>query len=121
MKMKKMIAALLVVAAGLGVNTANAGYFVSGSDLIGYCEPDSSSNACRAYIIGVLDVFERRYFDRHEDGCVPEGATVGQMARVTTKWLNENPEMLHHPAHQLVSNALIESFNCETDLRWVWD
>ena len=118
--MKKMIAALLVVAAGLGVNTANAGYFVSGSELLEYCEPDSSSNTCTAYIIGVLDVFDRLYMNRHEEGCVPEGATVGQMARVTTKWLSENPEMLHYAAHQLVSNSLIESFDCETDLRWVW-
>ena len=44
--------------------------------------------------------------------CVPEGASVGQMAKVFVKYADQHPERLHHPRMILVTDALQQAFPC---------
>ena len=116
--MKKMIAALLVVAVGLGVNTATAAFF-SGNDLQDMC--GKGSYVCTGYIMGVGDAEMTRLKRATGDQCVPETATGGQLQKIVEKWLDENPQHLHHEANLLITNAIIDAFNCDTGQRWVLD
>ena len=44
--------------------------------------------------------------------CTPKGASLGQLARVVKKYLQDHPEFLHLDAGGLVYNALNEAFPC---------
>ncbi|MDC1018738.1 Rap1a/Tai family immunity protein [Pseudomonadales bacterium] len=44
--------------------------------------------------------------------CTPKGASLGQLARVVKKFLQDHPESLHLDAGGLVYNALNEAFPC---------
>lgn len=44
--------------------------------------------------------------------CVPENASVGQVADVVQKYLNSHPENRHFPANALISFAMKDAFPC---------
>lgn len=44
--------------------------------------------------------------------CIPNKASVAQLARVVVKWLREHPEKLHEPKSFLVMEALKDNFPC---------
>lgn len=44
--------------------------------------------------------------------CIPDEASVGQLARVVVKWLRDHPEKLHELKSFLVMEALKEAFPC---------
>lgn len=45
--------------------------------------------------------------------CVPANATVGQVARVLVKFLEDNPNRLHEPVGLLYMEALYDAFPCK--------
>ena len=45
--------------------------------------------------------------------CIPEGVTVGRLARVVMKWLREHPEKLHYRASMVAYAAIYEAFPCK--------
>jgi len=49
--------------------------------------------------------------------CIPDNVTLGQTAKIVSKFLEENPEHLHQPAQSLVYAALYIAFPCE-DGQW---
>lgn len=45
--------------------------------------------------------------------CLPPEVTNGQNRSIVQKYLENNPEVLHRPAHFLVASALIAAFPCK--------
>jgi hypothetical protein len=45
--------------------------------------------------------------------CFPEHSTGQQKVDVVKRWLDQHPELRHHPASYLVAQALAEAFPCK--------
>lgn len=117
--MKKI--ALLVVTLLLPTSQSWAGW-VDGSNLKSLCSTDSGfqDGMCLGYIFGVTEMLDqpkgidssagtaigRRYV------CIPQNVVGSQLQAIVRKFLSENPEKLHWPAHILVNNAMIAAFPC---------
>ena len=98
--------------------------YFSGNQLMSYCEADTTAkqNICNAYVAGVSDgisvnkvIFPVTSSDEHfdfNDVCRPEGVDTVQLAKVWTKWANEQPEKLHMAASVVVTQALAKAFPC---------
>ena len=80
-------------------------YYFTGSRLVEICESGVNGKAsfCMGYIAGVVD---------STLVCAPVGAELGQLRRVTTKYLQDHPERLHELAADLVADALAQAFPC---------
>ena len=44
--------------------------------------------------------------------CIPDAVDLPQVAKITTKYLNDNPQQLHYPGSYVVRNALRDAFPC---------
>ncbi len=69
-------------------------------------------NICLFYVSGVLDGFQ--IGDSTTKICIPSEASLGELALVVSKYLNQHPERLHNPPQYLVIDALHAAFPCET-------
>ena len=49
---------------------------------------------------------------------MPDAATRQEIVGLVIKYLNENPEKLNNLALHLVSNAFIDAFDCNVDLKY---
>jgi hypothetical protein len=67
-------------------------------------------NICLFYVSGVLDGFQ--IGDSATKICVPEEVTLGQLALVVSKYLNQHPENLHILPQFLVIAAVHTAFPC---------
>ena len=84
---------------------------ISGNELAQSCrgaENNERWGFCVGYVLGVID----QGCESKEALCVPAEVVQSQLARVTLKWLSENPDKLHFSASSLVRLALRESFPC---------
>jgi hypothetical protein len=70
-------------------------------------------NICLFYVLGVLDGF-RVGGDTTTKICVPDEASVGELALLVSKYLDRYPEKLHNPSQYLVIDALHTAFPCES-------
>jgi hypothetical protein len=68
------------------------------------------SIVCLFYVSGVLDGFQ--IGGSATKLCVPDGASLGQLALIVSKYLDQHPEMLHNPPQYLVIDALRTAFPC---------
>ena len=111
----------IIAAVGLAVMLLPAqsqATFYDGNALLQKCESDSVADytACAGYIMGIYDYNESMVFLElvTKTFCVPDSATAGQLVKVVTKHLNENPEKLHSSMGVAieVSIALYEAFPC---------
>jgi hypothetical protein len=59
------------------------------------------------------DKEKQSVFDAIRGPCVPDNATLLQLARVLVKWLREHPERLHEPKSTLTMAAFKDSFPCQ--------
>jgi hypothetical protein len=86
-------------------NIANA---ITGNELLKFCnsEDSFSQGMCLGYINGVSDR------DLDASGCLPPDVTFGQMQKITEKYLDEHPKLLHLHATFLVMFALNDAFPC---------
>lgn len=90
-----------------------------GNDLAAHCEHIRSCEhrekctdddmldfgICAGYIEGVSDAV-------HETLCIPTDVERGQIVNTTIKWMDENPNLLHHDADAVVLSALRAGFPC---------
>jgi len=108
--MKKVIMFLLLVLYS-GVTVPD---YLDGNKLLSQCESkiNAAKGTCLGYITGVADASHGRTLaDAYY--CKPKKVSVGQLNKIVTKYLNNNPEKLHLAAFPLVQLALLEAFPCE--------
>jgi len=130
--MKKYILFLIVIY--FGINNAFA---YSGNELLQECSDNRANEqiVCMTYIQGFTsgynsaqDFFSKfrnlslKLTDEQETAeiiaaskygfCIPPEATMGQLALVAVKYMNENPKDLHHDAGLSLENAFYEAFPC---------
>jgi hypothetical protein len=84
------------------------------------CEPAINSMHCLGYIDGLVamnDIYKSTVLKGSSQGliCLPKEKpqTVGQLARIVVKYLEDNPKQLHEPAASLATVALSKSFPCK--------
>ena len=107
------LATILIV---LCIATPAQATFLTGNKLLEFCTKTSAEvnlNACRGYIIGVIDAFENDQIPTEYKLCVPKGVDSGQVADVTRNYLTGHPEKRHLTANSLVWNAINEAWPCE--------
>jgi hypothetical protein len=71
------------------------------------------SHICLFYVSGVLDGFQMG--DSATKLCVPGSASLGELALVVSKYLDQHPEKLHNQPQYLVIDALHTAFLCDPD------
>jgi hypothetical protein len=76
-----------------------------------------SGVTCASYTLGLFTGLSttQRFFAELEQApmvCVPATVSVGQLARITLKWLQENPANLHEPLGELMIVSWFKSFPC---------
>jgi hypothetical protein len=89
---------------------ARAGYFVTGSMLLDYCQKTdspASQTFCSGYVAGISDALDDHFF------CGPSEGQLSQSKKVVIKYLNEHPEILHKSASGLAIDALKAAFPCK--------
>lgn len=86
------------------------GQYLSGTELLSYCESGTVTNTgswCLGYILGVW------HTSAPEGGaCPPLAVTSGQLRRAVVKHLQDHPETLDRQPVDLVREAMNESFPC---------
>jgi len=115
---------LLMVVLLFSFNQVMADFMV-GNKLLNACEAQIKGEsdqyivaiACVVYILGVVDS-HNTLSDSAWEGfemkfCLPESIDGGQLVRVVTKYLQENPKHLHLGASDMVLNSLSAAFPCE--------
>jgi len=106
---------LLMVVLLFSFGQANDAYR-TGNQLLEDCEATDEGwvrkGFCRGYIVAVVDTSEGKAWDG-APYCEPDGVNIGQLTKIVTKHLNENPNQLHLSAFSLVQSALLEAFPCE--------
>ena len=110
----------------LGLNALPArADFMSGKVLASLCasDVDWESGGCVGYIVGVADAFDHRHLTSTggADGgkyCIPDSATREEIVGLVVNALNENSDKLDSLALSLVSNAFIDAFDCDADLKY---
>jgi hypothetical protein len=63
---------------------------------------------CAGYVSGIAGMLSDQRLI-----CVPSNVTAGQMKQVALKFLQDNPQIAHHPPASLISFALIKAFACK--------
>ena len=94
-------------------------YGLDGNDMYSRCAKDSDDYQlyCLGFIRGVHEMhaeqthwtFGTAYY------CAPKNSTYGQLTKVVWKYMDENPELLHKPFIELVTEALRLAFPCEEE------
>jgi Rap1a immunity proteins len=90
-----------------------------------YCKLAGSDNAklseeeyvhkaiCIFYVSGIVDGY--RLGDSKLKICTPDNVTLGELALIVSKYLNEYPEKLHNPPEYLVVDAIYTAFPCKPE------
>ena len=99
--------------------------FMDGNTLAGLCSAEGGfeSGGCVGYIAGVADAFDHRHWSNTGgvDGgqyCIPESATREEIVGLVVKSVDEHPDKLDSLALFLVSNAFIDAFDCNAELKY---
>ena len=124
--MFRLIIAIVAFVFYVGFNAPPArADFMNGNILAGLCAADDEweSGGCVGYIVGVADAFDHLHWSSTggiDSGkyCMPDAATRQEIVGLVMKYLNENPEKLNNLALHLVSNAFIDAFDCNVDLKY---
>jgi hypothetical protein len=88
---------------------------LTGNELREICNKSESSRSyaeCRAFVMAIADLMSLKISLRGWLACIPQGVTYEQATIVTRKSLEQNPELLHLTAANLVAIALAEAFPC---------
>lgn len=113
---------LVIMLALSAITVANAQeplppqFFVTGMKLVKMCEQDLYGQ-CMTFVLGVNDTLTalmESALKLKKPYCLPEGVTTGQVALVTKKYLDGNPEKLNYSGVGLVMAALLEAFPCSS-------
>jgi hypothetical protein len=104
-----------VIASVAAVSTpAAAGTFVTGNDLLRYCEDPqvAPENICLGYVLGVADSLDARRVLDHVRECIPKGVAPTQVRDIVVKFLNSYPQVRQDPAANLIGVAVILAWDC---------
>ena len=120
--MKPITKLILILLLTFTVVPTNAGN-LTGNELLEHCGVGGKKEDpihyfqyrayCTGYIEGVTDGIY--YTQTINLFCVPNKVTVGQIMKVVTKYLNENPQRLHENYVPLILSAMREAFPCKSD------
>jgi len=71
---------------------------------------------CFGYLSVVVDVHNVLNVESPNGGsyCIPENASITQLAKVVLKYGDDHPEILNQPAIGLVGFAFVQSFPCKS-------
>lgn len=88
---------------------------IAAFDSDGVLGSDYQSGYCLGIINGVssLSVLLNGAISKGKQYCLPEPMTNIQAARIVVKYLNDNPNVLHHPEGYAVIGAFQSAFPCE--------
>ena len=122
--MKKLTLLVIVVSLFISspVIAENYKAYVTGRDLIERCDTENIGTMtkfifpnCMGYIAATIDTHENlvRAGGSKPLFCKPANHDLTEMHKIVCKYLNENPELLHNNASELVLKALAELFPCE--------
>jgi len=95
---------------------------MNGSRLLEYCqeaEKENPANAfraayCMAYVDGTLRGWEAGAYvrDGSPNYCLPPSATLGQLVKVVSRYLSDNPSALGGRGEILVITAVQKAYPC---------
>ena len=108
--MKKIAHALAATVMACSVTTSFGGTaFETGNSLLKRLsgDPFVDRTFALAYIAGVAD-----HADVTREVCAQPGVQANQLKEIVLKYLKNHPENRHHPAAELVVNALKGAFPC---------
>ena len=78
----------------------------------------SSTGYCLGYLQGHIDF--QQHLERNAPSeikhCFPSFITLSQLAKITVKYLEENPNKLNKPAMPIILKAFEESFPCSESI-----
>ena len=110
-------ALVALVSAGSAVaddEVYRASTWVTGNELKQHCRSDAGDffqGVCSGFAIAVAQAVSRSRFLGWR-ACFPYGVTPRQLYDVMTKFLDENPELLHRSGGFLAAQAFGEAFPC---------
>jgi len=79
----------------------------------GRIDGSAKQTADTFFVMGFISASFSTLNDIHPKVCLPnQGGNISQFAAVTRRYLNNNPNQLHRPAHVLVREAAIQAFPC---------
>jgi hypothetical protein len=102
------LAALLALAP-CGASADPPWGFMSGNQLLAAC--DASTDACAAYVMGVMDMADLAKLSGHMF-CVPHGVIAKQLDDIVARALREHPEDRQAGAASLVLLAVSHAWPC---------
>jgi hypothetical protein len=83
---------------------------MSGSQLLAAC--DASTDACAAYVMGVIDLADFAKLSGQMGICVPHGVIAKQLDDIVVRVLREHPEDRQAGAAALVLLAVSHAWPC---------
>lgn len=125
MKQATPMTSVLAISVALFASTAEA--YSSGNELLSAFESDTRRNSAVMYVKGVSLALAEGYMlgvmsatpgvsateAMEKVGyCLPTSVTVGQVADVVRKYLQDNPATRHQYPNALIKFALSETFPC---------
>jgi hypothetical protein len=90
-----------------------AGYLSATQDMLGQSYANLIFMGAAGVTLAGPDKEKHAVFDDFRGPCVPDNATLLQVARVLVKWLREHPERLHEPKGALTIASLHDAFPCQ--------
>lgn len=109
---------LALLAAFLAPATAQAGYFMKGTDVLKACTSEDAMDhaQCVGYLMGVADSFSAlQYVMGTSLVCLPEDVTVGQLRHEFVKYAETHPDELEDKGRRSVEAAVVGAFPCPPD------
>jgi hypothetical protein len=78
-------------------------------------EKSDNDNSKDPFMVALYDGYVTGVADTLYDisWCSPGNITIGQVLKIVSKYLNNNPQNLHSSAYSLVEQALKEAFPCK--------
>jgi hypothetical protein len=117
--MLKRLMCLVLAAGALHAPPAQAGIYLSGTDLYADCSVPkdnpvyySRTERCTGFITGVVDATEGLRAMLDLPYCVPPEVTLGQLNGVVLTYIEAHPNTRSLAAASLVLSALTEGYNC---------
>jgi len=113
-KLFAAIIASIAAASAVAPTSVAAGTFVTGNDLLRYCQDPlvEAKSICLGYVMGAVDYLEKQRADSHVRECIPKGVEARQVIDVVVKFLNSAPAVRQDPASELVGVAVITAWDC---------
>ena len=113
---KTIIAAAAIVTMSFMASSAPAqtGTYFLAEKLNEFCQQKTGSEGdaiCVGYVTAIADVMDK-YALYGWSSCIPEEAEIGQLTKIVTLWLKNNPDDHGYTANSIVAEALTAAYPC---------